>query len=150
MSETNSIDAELRNLVHDIVESHSAIVIEIVIKGSKRNPVLQVFVDTEEGITLKELAGLNRELNMAIEQGGLLAPSYRLEVSSPGATRPLIFEWQYRRNIGRNLEIRTDAGEKVHGTLSDVKANGVMLENKGVNQFVKFEDIRTAHVQLRF
>jgi len=150
MSEVNFIDAELRNLVHRITESHSAIVIEIVVKGSMRSPVLQVFVDTEEGITLKELAGLNRELNASIAKTGLLGQSYRLEVSSPGATRPLKFGWQYRRNIGRNLEITTSAGEKVRGTLSDVQPDGVMLDYENVNQFVKFEDIETAYVQLRF
>ncbi|NOY06746.1 MAG: hypothetical protein GXO82_08985 [Chlorobi bacterium] len=150
MKETNSIDAELRDLVHRIIESHSAIVMEIVVKGSKRSPVLQVFVDTEDGITLKELAGFHRELNASIEQAGLLGRSYRVEVSSPGATRPLRFDWQYRRNVGRDLEITTRAGETMRGTLRDVNSDGVMLEYKNANQFIKFEDIETAHVQLRF
>ncbi len=150
MSETKFIDTELQDLIQRITESHSAILVETVVKGSRKNPVLQVFVDTEEGITLKELADINRELNVSIEQTGLLGHSYRLEVSSPGATRPLTFDWQYRRNIGRNLEMILRTGEKFTGKLTDVRSEGVTLERENANQFVKFEDIETAHVQLRF
>jgi ribosome maturation factor RimP len=67
--------------------------------------ILQIFVDTDEGITIAECAGLNRDLGEAIDSLGFLNEPFEVEVSSPGIDKPLKLLRQYKKNIGRTFKV---------------------------------------------
>ncbi|MEM9930098.1 MAG: ribosome maturation factor, partial [Bacteroidota bacterium] len=59
-----------------------------------------------------------------------LGERYTLNVSSPGVDRPLKFLRQYRKNIGRNLDVTTLEGDKHTGKLTTVNEDHLILEAK--------------------
>ena len=78
---------------------------------------VSVRIDGDQGVTVKDCADLSREISAALEREH---DDFSLEVSSHGATSPLVMPRQYRRHIGRTLEIRLTDGTRAEGTLGEV------------------------------
>jgi ribosome maturation factor RimP len=67
--------------------------------------LIKVVADTESGITLAECQNLSQKITDLFFRKNVLEGNYRLEVSSPGVEKALEFPYEYRRNIGRALEV---------------------------------------------
>lgn len=86
------IETRLKTLVEEYFGGRGLEIVEYSCRVEGRNFALRILADRREGgISMYECAGANRELAFAIdaafeEAGGL---DYSLEVSSPGADRPL-------------------------------------------------------------
>lgn len=79
---------------------------------------LEIYVDTDDGITIDACARLSRKLAEEVEMRpdlqDLLPNRFRLDVSSPGLSRPLKLERQYRKNIGRLLRVKYKDSNEVY------------------------------------
>lgn len=127
-------------------------------KGNK----LEVFVDSDSGMTFQKCQRISRYLEQFIDEEKWLGEKYTLEVSSPGITRPLKFERQYRKNIGRVLTVKRNDGSKEEGTLKEVTETAITLEEKKrikdgkkkktqlVETIIPFDEIREAKVKIVF
>ena len=83
---------------------------------------------------------------------------------SVGATTPLQQKRQYKKNIGRSLEVKTTAGAKLEGTLAEATDENVTLtwkarEPKPVGkgkvtvqktEVIPYENIVEAKVMIKF
>ncbi len=78
---------------------------------------LEVFIDSDTGLTLEKCKRISRYLEHHIDEGGWLGEQYGLEVSSPGLSRPLKLQRQYVKNIGRNVEVTLKDGSVKTGPL---------------------------------
>jgi ribosome maturation factor RimP len=137
---------ELLPIVNESVKACGAHVIDLVMRGDPRRPVVEVYVDAEGAVTTELCSDISRKIAAGIDAGGFLASTYRLEVSSPGIERPLKFEWQYRKHIGRDLHItRQTPGEaprEVVGTLLAADDAGVQVRaTTGEEMHLLFADI---------
>jgi ribosome maturation factor RimP len=129
-----SVDEILEQAVDRCVEDHEAHLIDLAIRGEKGSRVLQVFVDTETGITHDKCTTISRTLSETISRTNLIPGSYRLEVSSPGADRPLKYSWQYGKHIGRPFRVKRQTASgtaTVEGTLSSADESEITLDNGG-------------------
>ena len=67
---------------------------------------IKIFLDADEGITIEKCIKINRALYNQIEESELFPNGdFSLEVSSPGIDEPLKLQRQYKKNIGRIVEI---------------------------------------------
>ena len=65
-----------------------------------------VFLDADNGVTIEKCIQINRALYKQIEEAGLFPNGdFSLEVSSPGVDEPLKLHRQYKKNIGRKVEV---------------------------------------------
>ncbi|MFN8308674.1 MAG: hypothetical protein U0T73_01810 [Chitinophagales bacterium] len=71
---------------------------------------IEVFVDGDKGITIGQCATLSRFLEKLLDGTDYVTENYTLDVSSPGMDNPLKVPRQYKKRIGRTLEIITVAG----------------------------------------
>ncbi|MBM2845693.1 MAG: ribosome maturation factor RimP, partial [Bacteroidetes bacterium] len=115
-------------------------------------PAIDVFVDAEDGITSETCSKLSRDIESAIDLQATIRGPYTLTVSSPGIARPLKFPWQYRKHIGRLLEVkmRSESGVRgKSGKLLSVDEKGVALEQikKGEQVHIDFAEIVEAKVK---
>ena len=145
-------NARLQEVV-DACAAHKGVqVIDIVFRGDRQSAVVEIFIDAEQGITTEVCADVSREVTAMIEAEGLLAGSYRLEVSSPGADRPLRFPWQYRKHFGRWLEVKLRSAEGIEaraGKLLSTDDAGLVLQGKGERgtEHIPFNGIVEAKVK---
>lgn len=93
------VSEELGSLGFDLVEMKRG--------GSRARPVLEVRIDRRDGdkVTIDDCARVSRALEARLEAAAAVGSQYVLEVSSPGADRPLRHAADWRRFIGRHATV---------------------------------------------
>jgi ribosome maturation factor RimP len=150
----------INELLTPYLEDGKYFVVDLSISNSKRNPVLTLLLDTDEGISIDECAKISRKLGNDIEAENLFETPFVMEVSSPGVDIPLTNARQYSKNIGRNLKITQVDGEKKVGKLSVLAETGIEIfeevlrgKLKSVKKeptFIGFDQIKSAQVLVSF
>ena len=145
------ITPQIRDAIAAAVERKGVHCIDLVIRGDRGKPVIEVFVDAEQGVTSDICADVSREVSGTLEKADLLPGQYRLDVSSPGIDRPLKFLWQYRKHIGRRIQVRFRADvidRSIDGILAVVGENAITVQTKTAPEpiVVKFAAIVEARI----
>src|ERR1700744_1086359 len=79
---------------------------------------VKVFLDGDQGISIEKCVQFNRALYKKLEGSGLFpGDDFSLEVSSPGLDEPLKLLRQYKKNVGRQVEITLQDGSRKKGRL---------------------------------
>ena len=94
------------------------------------NHKLIIHVDGDQGISIQDCAAISRHVGFHLEEENIIDKAYNLEVSSPGVGEPLKLNRQYAKNIGRELSIKLQNGEKLEGELLSVDENSIVIEAK--------------------
>ncbi|MET7635853.1 MULTISPECIES: ribosome maturation factor RimP [unclassified Streptomyces] len=158
MSTTQS--ERLRGLLEPLVSAKELDLEEIEVSRAGRRRVLRIIVDSEEGVELDACAELSRAISEKLDETDAMGEDeYVLEVSSPGADRPLTEHRHYVRATGRlvKLQLTTEgaAGELVARIIA-VDDDGLDLEVPGVkgrrptSRRVAFDEIAKARVEIEF
>lgn len=120
---------------------------------------VKVFIDGDQGISIEKCVQVNRALYKKFEETGLFPNGdFSLEVSSPGLDEPLKLHRQYKKNIGRQVELVLQDGSKIEGRLLEVSEDGIIVEetrgrNKKkevINHTFLFDNIKTTKIQVVF
>ena len=123
--------------------------------GSKSRPVLEIRVDRRDGakVTIEDCARVSRALEARLEAGALVGEQYVLEVSSPGADRPLRTASDWRRFVGRRATVTSAlvAGGKQEVEILGLDGEGVaavahVRDPKGRETHVPLADITQARL----
>ncbi len=92
---------------------------------------IKVFLDADNGITIEKCIKVNRTLYNQIEESELFPNNdFSLEVSSPGVEEPLKLHRQYKKNIGRTVEVTMNDETKKEGKLTAVSEDEIIIEQK--------------------
>ena len=100
-----------------------------IIEVLQNNIKLQIFLDSDSNMDFTKCRKISRYLEEQIDENQWLGEKYILEVSSPG-DRPLKFPRQYRKNLGRTVEVVTFEDEKINGEIIEVNEEGIVVEYK--------------------
>ncbi len=144
-------EKKIRDLAEKAIEDFEDLfLVEIKIKGTAGNQKVLVFVDGDNGISIDQCGSISRYIGNGIEEEDLFSGKYTLEVSSPGLDFPITLHRQYVKNVGRDLEVETKAGERVEGKLLDVHKDAIILTQKGESKSLGFEEIKQSKVKVSF
>jgi len=99
-------------------------IVEIIINN--QNEII-ILIDNQKGINIKECVEISRylRLNLGDELDG-----YELQVSSPGLGQPFKVIEQYKKNIGKQVEIVSIEGIKTVGKLNFVSDEFIEIEEQ--------------------
>ena len=120
---------------------------------------IKIFLDGETGISIEKCVAYNRALYKKIEESGMFPNGdFSLEVSSSGLDEPLKLLRQYKKNIGRFVEITLNDGGKIEGKLVEATEDGVVIEvesGKGKKKEIKqesvlFDQVKNTKIQIKF
>lgn len=90
---------------------------------------IKVFLDSDIGVNIDKCARLNRAMYKVIEEEAWYPEgNFSLEVSSPGVDEPLRLPRQYKKNIGRNVEVTFLDDTKVEGRMMEANEEGIVVE----------------------
>jgi len=138
-------------LAEEVLADRAAFLVDVEIRGQQGSRMIEVFIDTDEGVGIDELTAISRELGFLLETEDVVKGRYHLNVSSPGANRPLRLLRQYHQHVGRPLRVTTGEGEARQertGTLTSVADDHFELDVNGQPETVAFADVAEARVQL--
>lgn len=86
-----------------------------------------VCVDGDEGVSLKECIRISRHIEHNLLEADV-ERDFSLEVSSPGIGNPIHLVRQYKKNVGRSLEVITENNEKYEGVLTLADEQKIVIE----------------------
>ena len=146
----DDLASRVKGAVIEPLVAEGAVLEEVVIAGSRKKPVIRIVVDADGGLTLDQAAEINRACSRALDEGDVMGDqSYVVEVTSPGVSRPLTAERNWRRNIGRLVRVQPqNNGEVITGRITAVDRSTVTLEMAGKHRDVRYEDVKKAVVQV--
>ena len=119
----------------------------------------KIYIDADGGLGIEKCIKINRALYKIMEEMGMYPDGdFSLEVSSPGIDEPLKLLRQYKKNVGRNVEVITNDEIKKEGILKEVTADAITIEHtegKGkkaitINMGINFTDIKQTKVLIKF
>ena len=144
---------EIKNLLEPILEKYKVFLVEIELRGQSNNQVLSIYVDTEEGITLQQIADITKEFEGILDLEDPIPGKYRLDISSPGIDRPLTEIWQFKKNVGKNLQITLEENGKTiqkTGTLESIDGESLIVSEKNQEVSIDIKQIKKAFVKLKW
>ena len=106
---------KIEMIVAPLLEALDAFIVDIQIASRDQRKAIQLFVDTDAGITIDQCTELSRIIGEALDRQNVVQDSYVLEVSSPDLTKPLKLIRQYRKNVGRQFRLRVRKNGEVIG-----------------------------------
>jgi len=83
--------------------------------------VITVEIDSMTGVDIDTCAMLTRKIESVLDRD---TEDFELEVGSAGLTSPFKVIRQYEKNIGNEVEVLTNDGRKLHGTLTGITPDG--------------------------
>jgi ribosome maturation factor RimP len=136
---------KIEEIAAPFLSAIDAFVVDIHFVQGAQGKVVQLFVDTDSGITVGQCTELNRNIGEALELQNIIQNSYILEVSSPDLMKPLKLLRQYRKNIGRQFHVRYRKGDEIVdiiATLDGIEGDVLtfVTKNEGASK-VSFNEI---------
>jgi ribosome maturation factor RimP len=126
MDKETQIESIRRMMDEILLEEPVYFVVDLRIKPINN---VKVFLDGDSGITIEKCVQVNRKLYKKLEEAAFFpAGDFSLEVSSAGLDEPLKSLRQYKKNIGRQIEVLLQDGSQKEGRLMDVNEEGIVLE----------------------
>jgi len=150
---SSELTAKINEITLPVVEKNNAFIVDITVRGERSSKVVEVFVDSDKGISLEECSLISRELSGKLDEANLIQSRYRLDVSSPGLDKPLKLQRQYTKNVGRNCKVSLKQnGVKVtiEGVLEKVDDNKIIVVAKGKATEIAFVDVIETYVIPKF
>lgn len=140
----SEIEDLVRSLAEPVLVRHGATLVDVEVKRG-RTQLVRVIADREDGIDLDTCARVSSELSLMLDVEDPLPGRYTLEVTSPGVTRPMKTEADFRRNMGRRARIVLERGQH-EGEIVEVTDTSVRLE--GMDEPIPLAAVRAAKVVL--
>ena len=121
-------------MILPIVEANGFELVDVEYVKEGGNWYLRAYIDKEGGITVDDCENVSRAFSDRLDEDDFIEDAYILEVSSPGLGRPLKKEKDYRRSMGKELEIRTyravDRCREFYGVLTAYDDDSVTIEEE--------------------
>lgn len=124
----------VESMVTPILDEIGLELVDIEYVKEGRDYFLRVFIDKETGIDIEECGIVSEKLSEKLDEVDPIPHNYFLEVSSPGAERPLKKDKDFLNAIGKNVFIKTyepiDGEKTFEGLLTDFNGETVKVEVK--------------------
>lgn len=88
---------------------------------------IKIVIDGDNGVLVEDCMFISRAIEHNLDRE---EQDFSLEVLSAGATSPLTNKRQYKKNIGRTLNVKTTSDEDIEGKLTEVNDEKILLEWK--------------------
>jgi ribosome maturation factor RimP len=152
-----SMEDQIEQRVNRLIETEPDVfLVEVRIKPTNN---IKVFLDADNGISIDRLVQFNRKLYRQIEEEQVFPNNdFSLEISSPGLDEPLKLNRQYKKNIGRFVEVLQADGTITEGKLISAEEDQVVVEEekgKGkkkemIQHIIPITNIKTTKIQIKF
>ncbi|MFB5191465.1 ribosome maturation factor RimP [Alicyclobacillus fastidiosus] len=122
----------VERLVTPIAEAQHVELVDVEYKKEGANWYLRVFIDKPEGVDIDDCSRVSEQLSEQLDIVDPIPNAYFLEVSSPGAERPLKKPADFARAVGEYVHISLyeplDGQKAFEGVLRNYEESELTLE----------------------
>lgn len=145
MSKKEIYEQKAEALLEPIVAEHDFELVDVEYVKEGSNFYLRAYIDKPEGITVDDCEVVSRAFSQKLDEEDFIDEAYIMEVSSPGLGRPLKKEKDYKRSMGKELEIRTyraiNKEKEFYGILKEYNESSVTIDCEGTEMTFQKSDI---------
>ncbi len=125
-------NSKIETEVAKVLDPSGFELVDLKMASHNGKPLLQVFVDREQGgVLLDDCTALSEKIGECLDANNFYENGYFLEVSSPGVDRVVKKEKDFKRFAGRQVKVRLKRpvnGSRVYyGTISGFENGQVLL-----------------------
>ena len=113
---------DIKHITEPILARHGLFLVDL--KISKDN-VIEIFTDAQEGVNIQTCITVSREIEAHLNRD---EEDFELTVSSAGIGYPFKVDGQYRKNLGKTVEVKLKDNTKLCGLLKAFDAENVTIE----------------------
>lgn len=151
---SQKIIAAVEQMVTPFLDENGFELVEVEYVKEAGNRFLRVYVDKEGGIDIDECGRISEYLSSKLDENDPIEDAYFLEVSSPGAERPLRKTEEIRRAVGKYVFLTTyepiQGLKEFEGTLEAFDEQGLTVK-VGKKQYVIPQDkLASARLAIQF
>jgi ribosome maturation factor RimP len=114
---------KITGIVNELLKESDKFLVEVIIRSGNR---IMVYFDCDNLVSIADCKQLSRSIENRLDREN---EDFELTVSSSGMDRPLKLLRQYKKRIGQELEVLTNAGEKITGILIRADETSIELEH---------------------
>lgn len=143
MSKKEVYEQKTEEILLPIVEEYGFELVDVEYVKEGGTWYLRTYIDKEGGISIDDCEKVSRRMSDILDEKDYIDDTYIMEVSSPGLGRPLKKEKDFKRSLGKEVDIRTyrmiDKQKEFTGILKDYDKDTVTieLENETLKTFEK-------------
>lgn len=149
---------KIRKLIQPVVEQLDLSIYDIEYVVENKTNFLRIYLDKAQGITLNDVVDATKAITEILDENDPITEEYVLEVSSPGAERPLNSPEQLKEAIDEYIFVKfvnpQDGMDFVTGYLRSFKDNVLEIEylvkNIKKKMNVKYNNVAKAHLAIKF
>ena len=106
MSKKEVYEQKAEALLLPIIEANNFELVDVEYVKEGSNWYLKVYIDKEGGISVDDCEVVSRAFSDKLDEEDFIDDAYIMEVSSPGLGRPLKKEKDYKRSVGKLIDIK--------------------------------------------
>jgi ribosome maturation factor RimP len=134
---SESVTEVTEQLVKPILDDLNLELVDVEFVKEGKDWYLRVYIDSDDGVDLNECTDVSEKLSERLDNRDLISQAYFLEVSSPGAERPLKKEKDFHDAVGKQVRVTTytsiDGEKTFEGQLKGFDDNRLQLIVKQKN-----------------
>lgn len=152
----NRVETTITELITPLIDAADLLLWDVSFAKEGGSKVLRILVDkpNHEFVTMQNLTAFTNEVNELLDtvDPDPIPEAYMLDISSPGADRPLNELWQYQWAVEADEPILVSLfapkeGAKKHlGRIQDLTETGLTLVNDEVTLPLTFTEIAKANL----
>lgn len=124
----------VEELAAPILEEMNLELVDIEYLKEGKNWFLRLFIDKDSGVDIEECGIVSEKLGEKLDEVDPIPHNYFLEVSSPGAERPLKKEQDFMKAVGKQVNVKTyepiEGEKEFEGKLLDYDGKTLQVEVK--------------------
>ena len=152
--DTATIKAAVEAMVLPFLDENGFELVDIEYVKEGSNWYLRIFVDKDGGIDIDECVRVSEFVSEKLDEEEPISGMYFLEVSSPGAERPLKKPADYHKAIGKNVFVTTyepiQKLKEFEGELVSFTGDELTVKIKNKSYTLPFEKVASARLAIIF
>lgn len=141
----------LAQLLRPVVTEAGFDLEDVAVVPAGRRRLLRLVVDRDGGVSADDTATVSRAASRTLDESDAMGSGpYALEVTSPGADRPLVRPRHWRRVVGHLVRVPLSTGGEIRGRVREADDEAVVLDVGGDRRAFAYDDLGRGEVQVEF
>ena len=146
---------KIKEIILPYLEENQVSLFDIEYVFEDNENILRIYIDNEENnMDLLTCVNISEGISKLLDLNDPIDVPYSLEVSSPGAERPLRNEEEVKKSVGKYVYIETNDEGAVYGTILSFE-NGIieieyLVKNIKKKTTINYKDIKNIRLAIKF
>ncbi|MEB4796593.1 ribosome maturation factor RimP [Paenibacillus chondroitinus] len=148
------IKSVIEDMLKDFIDQNGFELVDIEYVKEGSNWFLRVYADKEGGIDIDDCGRISEYLSVQLDEKDPIADAYFLEVSSPGAERPLKKTQDYYKAVNSHVFVTTyeqiEGSKEFEGLLVSFDEQDLIIEIGKKKVTIPFTKVASARLAIVF